>query len=103
MTTAYEIPLKNEAQQLNITIEGVVYSLALAWNTFAGAWYLDVSDQNLTPILQGVKLLPGGDLLAPYAYLGFGFELVVQTDHDTFAAPTYANLGVDSHLYAVFA
>ena len=100
--TAFEIPLKNNAQAFNITISNVVYGLLVAWNTFDAAWYLDIADQNSEPILQGLKLLPGVDLLDPYGYLGFGFGLQVQTDHDTFAAPTFDNLGTTSHLYAVF-
>jgi hypothetical protein len=45
------------------------------------------------PDPQGVPLVTGVDLLAQYAYLGFIGSLVVQTDHDPDATPTYENLG----------
>jgi hypothetical protein len=100
--TAYEIPLKAEAQAFNITLGAIVYNFNVHWNTFAGVWFIDIADQNNTPLVQGVALITGADLLDPYSYLGFGFELIVQTDFNTFAAPTYENLGNTSHLYAVF-
>jgi hypothetical protein len=52
-------------------------------------------------LVSGIPLVTGVDLLAPYAYLGFGGELLVATDGNTAAVPTYANLGTGSHLYFV--
>lgn len=100
--TAYEIPLKSEAQIFNVTLNNVVYTFGLRWNTFSGVWTLDIGDQNDNPIVQGLSLITGTDLLDPYSYLNFGFKLEVQTDFNTFVAPTYTNLGSTSHLYAVF-
>ena len=46
-------------------------------------------------------LVPGVDLLAQYRYLGFTGSLVVQTDNDPNADPTYDSLGQTSQLYFV--
>jgi hypothetical protein len=37
--------------------------------------------------------------LQQYQYLGFGVALLVATDGDLDAVPTYDNLGQQSHLY----
>jgi hypothetical protein len=101
MTTAYEIPLQANAQTFVIQLAGVTYGMTLRWNESNQTWILDIADANGVALLQGIPLITGADLLAQYGYLGFGGSLYAQTDHDTFAPPTYANLGSDSHLYFV--
>jgi hypothetical protein len=64
-------------------------------------WLLDIADTTETPILQGVPLVTGEDLLAQYRYLTNlpPGQLVVSTDGSPDALPTFTNLGVASHLY----
>lgn len=98
----YEVPLTPQAQRFTISLGGVAYLLTLVWRDAGeGGWILDIADQVGAPIVSGIPLVTGADLLAQYAYLGFKGALVVQTDHDTDAAPTFANLGELSHLYFV--
>lgn len=101
MTTAYEVPLSAEAQQFSIAMAGKDYWLALRWNAQAPAWVLDISDSQRLPIVLGIPLVTGADLLEQYGYLDFGGKLFVQTDHDTDAVPDYASLGGTGHLYFV--
>ncbi len=101
MTTPYEIPLSPMPQQLSIALAGVTYNLNVYWCDPAQCWMLDIADSTETPILTGIPIVTGADLLEPYAYLNFGGQLQVQTDQDTFAVPTYDNLGVNGHLYFV--
>lgn len=66
-------------------------------------WMLDIADTTETPILQGLPLVTGADLLAQYRYLtnippGL---LGVATDGVPDAVPTYQNLGLTSHVYYV--
>ena len=96
-----EIPLTPEPQNFTIALVGVQYNMRLYWNQQNGAWGLDIADANDNAILQGIPLVTGCDLLAQYAYLGFGGQLVVQTDNDPDAIPTLDNLGQNSHLYFV--
>lgn len=110
----YEVPLKGQSQTFTIALAGVTYQMTLMWraseptrfppssqaNT-AGQWVLDMADALGNPLVSGIPLVTGVDLLAPYAYMGFTGSLVVQTDHDTDALPTYSNLGSTSHLYFV--
>lgn len=102
MATVYEVPLSPQAQDFTIALGGVTYQVRLMWReAVEGGWFLDFSDATGAPILQGVPLVTGADLLAQYAHLGFVGSLVVQTDHDPDAIPTFTNLGELSHLYFV--
>ncbi len=47
-----------------------------------GGYVLDIADANGKPIVQGIPFVTGADLLAQYAYLGIGGQLIVQTDYD---------------------
>ncbi len=67
-------------------------------------WVLDISDQSGTPILQGIPLVTGADLLAQYGYYNFGGGLWVSTTNNPDAVPTFDNLGGaagDAQLYWV--
>ncbi len=99
MTTLYEIPLINLAQTLSITLADVSYVLTVKWNDASSCWVMDMGDANGNPILQGIPLVTGSDLLEQFAYLNFGGALIAQTDHDIYAPPTYDNLGTTGHLY----
>ena len=101
MSTAYEIPLIAGPQTFEITLAGVTYNFTIKWNVYANVWVLDIADSNGGNIIDGLPLLVGQDLLAPYGYLGIGGQLVVQSDFDAYAQPTSDNLGSTSHLYFV--
>lgn len=96
----YEIPLSPMAQKFGITLAGVAYNLTVSWNNAStGGWVLDIADSNDVPIVSGIPLVTGCDLLEQYEYLNLGGKLEVQTDSDLFAVPTFSNLGVQGHLY----
>lgn len=101
MSTVNNIPLIPAPQTFNITLGTVVYKLTVKWNVPAQAWVLDISTPSGTPILSGVPLITGADLLEQYEYLNFGGALYAQTDNAPDAVPTYTNLGSDGHLYFV--
>lgn len=96
----YEIPLTSVSQKFAIQLAGATYNLTVSWNTApTGGWVLDIADSNDEPLVAGIPLVTGADLLAQYEYLNFGGQLLVQTDYDAFAVPQYGNLGTQSHLY----
>jgi len=99
MTTRYEIPLVPRAQELTIALGGIDYSLTIHWCSPANAWIIDIADKNGVAILTGIPLVTGTDLLAPFAYLNFGGQLIASTDNNADAVPTYSNLGSTGHLY----
>jgi len=99
--SVFEIPLSPNQQKFFITLSGITYQLVFKWNNdpYSGGWVLDIYDVNQNLILGGEPLVTGCDLLAQYAYLGIVGQLIVETDHDVDAVPTFDNLGVNSHLF----
>jgi hypothetical protein len=100
---AYEIPLDPQAQTLTLNGGGNSYNLRVTWCSAADCWILDILDGNSAPIVQGIPLITGVNLLSQYEYLGIGGALVVQTDSDPAVVPTYELLGVTGHLFYVVA
>jgi hypothetical protein len=101
MATPFLIPLQSSNQVIQVTLAGVLYQFTIRWNDANQAWTLDIADSNGNAIISGIPLVTGGDLLAPYGYLNFGGQLIVQTANDTNAVPTLANLGSAGNLYFV--
>ncbi len=103
MSTINEIPLKvGTPQTFSITLGGVSYNLTLQYRSDPeGGWILDIADQSDNPILQGIPLVTGTNLLAQYAYLGLNGALYCQTSTDPDAVPTFDNLGSDGLIYWV--
>jgi hypothetical protein len=103
----YEIPLTQENQQFNITLNGIQYQLRLTWredDDLVSNWVLDIYSSSAVPILTGIPLVTGVDLLGQYAYLALGFSLYVANDGNALlATPTYANIGLTCHLLYVAA
>lgn len=102
MGTYFTIPLQSQPQKFSIDLSGLTYNFTVQYrNVDMGGWYLDIADANGVPIVQGVPLVTGANLLAQYAYLGFVGALWVQTQSDPDAVPTFENLGTDGLLYYV--
>lgn len=59
----------------------------------------DISDSGGNPVLSGISVVTGADLLEQYAYLRFGGQLLAQTAHDPDAVPTFDNLGGDGKVF----
>lgn len=102
MPSFFGIPLQPNPQRLRISLGGVQYQLTLQYrNTVDGGWTVDIADSSGNPILQGIPLVTGTNLLGQYGYLEFGGALWVQTKSNADAVPTFANLGSDGVLYWV--
>ena len=102
MATYFNIPLQPQPQTFSIILSGTEYTFTLQYrNVEDGGWTLDIADSDNNPIVQGVPLVTGANLLEKYAYLGFVGALWVQTQSDPDAVPTFENLGTDGLLYYV--
>lgn len=100
--SVFVVPLVPSPQTISITLGGIQYTLKLNYrNTSMGGWTVDIGDVNNLPILQGIPLVTGVNLLEQYDYLEFGGGLWVQTTSDPDAVPTFENLGSDGILYWV--
>lgn len=112
MQSAFEIPLTPEPQRFSIRLAGKDYRVTLRWfdppATLVDAgqpagWALDLADDSdaATPLLAGLPLVTGINLLEQYSYLGIGGALYIFTDGDSDAVPTLTSLGSESRLFFV--
>ncbi|MCT4707339.1 hypothetical protein MUA04_02165 [Enterobacteriaceae bacterium H11S18] len=95
-----EIPLSADNQLFTLQLAGQQLRLRLIYRDVAG-WVLDILDPDDLPIVSGIPLVPGVDLLAAYGSLGFSGGLWVVSDDETQEYPSKTNLGYGSHLYFV--
>ena len=97
-----EIPLASRPQRFSVTLDGVQYQMRLYWLDPAQCWALDIADRFSTPLVNGVPLVTGADLLRQYRYLGFGGHMIVVSQikpPDT--VPGWTDLGVTGHIFWV--
>lgn len=106
MATVSEIPTQSGRPfSERVAWNGVTYSLQFKWNITSYCWTLDIYDTTgTTPILTGLALVTGTDVLGQYAYLPVAAQaiLTVMTvgpfvSPDT--PPDFNNLGSDGHVY----
>lgn len=98
----FEIPLSPNNQKFSITLSGVTYVLRFLFNQTLdenASWLLDISDAGGNPLVCGIPIVTGEDMLVQYKYLGINIVLFCFTDGDPAAIPTAKNLGVSSHIY----
>lgn len=92
----WTIPLTPEPQSFGITLAGRELRLTVRWlQASEGGWLLDLYEpETAAPIVCGIPLVTGCDLLAPYAYLELGGALWLDGDEP----PDLDNLGVGVEL-----
>ena len=64
-----ELPLTVDVphQSFSVQLDGTVYRMRLRYNSRAGHWTLDLADAAANPLVSGVAVRLGVDLLAQYA------------------------------------
>jgi len=97
--TFHSVPLTATPQSVDIALGGKDYRLTARWSDAPdGGWLLDIQTAaDAVPLIMGIPLVAGADLLEQYAYLGLGGELWVDAD----LPPTATNLGSDAPLVFV--
>ena len=101
MATTFEIPLSSTPQQFSALFpDGNTYTIRLIYQFDAdNCWLLDLSDANDDPLVCGIPVITGADLLAQYAYLfATPFSLFALTDGDLAEPPHFYNLGTTGHI-----
>lgn len=98
MAQFYEIPTGPSARTLSTVLAGQTYSLRLAYaEAPEGGWFIDIADDAGKPLIAGLMLTSGPDLLQPYPNLGIKAKLYLVPDAG--AGPlSYDNLGLSWHL-----
>jgi hypothetical protein len=101
MSNFYQIPLIASQQSFTITLNGVAYSMRLIFcDDPTAGWILDIGDSNGLPILCGIPLKIGINLLQQYSYLGLGGGLMAVLSGDNLSIG-YTDLSVNAQLYFV--
>lgn len=77
----------------------VTVQLKTNWCAPANCWIVDVNDENGVPIVAGMAMVTGADLLEQFQYLGLGFQMIVQSDNNPDEVPSYTTLGKTGHLF----
>ena len=102
MPNFFRIPLAPNPQIFTIQLSGIDYRIRLAYrNAPEAGWVMDILDINENPIVNGIPLITGANLLDQYRHLGFLGRMWVQTGSDPDAPPTFINLGLDAQIYWV--
>ena len=106
MASILEVPLRpSTPQKFHISLGGTDYTLWLSFNTHAnagaGLWVLQIGDTNERILVSGIPLVPGGDLLEQFRYLGVPGSLVCQGAGNPQNVPTFTDLGSGSHLFFI--
>jgi hypothetical protein len=85
------IPLTPQAQSFGIVLSGAEYRLTVRWfDAVEGGWHLDIQEpDNTAPLLLGLPLVGGCDLLRPFVYQQYGGGLRISGEHPA----TSENLG----------
>lgn len=101
---SYVIPITPGApQSFGISLNGVNYQMTIRWNATPngqGGWYFDLSDIDKgIPVLGGIPIITGADLLGQYGHLGIGGGLVCISDSGE--PPEFNEIGAGSVLYFV--
>lgn len=91
----YEIPLNNTNQKFKINLGGKSYKLRTIYRL--DTWYLDVMDPDETPLVCGLPLVMGDNLLNQHQHIIRGGLYVLNENHDE--AHRYFELGSILKLY----
>lgn len=96
MTTPLIIPLVASAQTFSVPLAGVTYRMSIWWRESATpCWMLDLAADDGSPLVNGIPMLPGADLLGQHKHLGVAGVLYVLSDGDI----TFDSLGSSTKLY----
>lgn len=102
--SVYEIPLVAGAQTFLVSLGGTEYRFTVTYlDVELGGYVLSIADTDGSAIVSSIPLVTGADLLAQHQHLNIGGSgrLILQTDGDDTAVPTYEGLGTTSRLYFV--
>jgi len=93
-----EIPLNSGPERFGLAINGVNYRFRTGYaNADGSGWYLDISHDDGSPLISGMALVPGTNLMAPYSYMGLNFALLMTSESGD--PPLFGELGTACRLY----
>ncbi|WP_291348077.1 MULTISPECIES: phage baseplate plug protein [unclassified Acinetobacter] len=91
----YEIPLNYGNHKFNIRLGSAQYKLQLIYRV--DHWYLDIFDTAENPLIAGLPMLVGDNLLVQHQHIIKGALYVLNTNEDESQA--FSDLGINIKLY----
>lgn len=86
------IPLfPNGSSSISVTLGVERVNIITKYNYAAQSWMICMFEQDDTPILCGLMLIPGVDLLTPYRQIKdrFGSLVLIELNEDDYKSPDY--------------
>ena len=91
----YEIPLNYGNQKFNIKLGTTQYKLQFIYRS--DRWYLDIFDTAENPLIAGLPMLVGDNLLAQHQHIISGSLYVLNTNEEE--SQDFGDLGANIKLY----
>jgi Dit-like tail protein/uncharacterized protein DUF6983 len=82
-------------------VAGSGNTMSLGWNPSSSVWVANIADAAQNPLVSGIPLVTGANLLEQFGHLGLSGQMLTSTDNNTDVPPTFDDLGTTSHLYFV--
>lgn len=99
-TKLLEIPLGSVPGTVSLNLPGRSVRLRLTFEDGEGTWIMDIYDDGEAPLVCGIPLLIGLDLLGPYGHLGFNTRMfVLRRGGDPAEDIGYDDLGTAAGLF----
>lgn len=110
MAAPYQVPLARipivpgQNQSLAMNLNGTDYRLRFLYNDEGNTWVMDIGDAQGIPIVCGIPLVSGSNLLAQYEHLqiGRGGAMFLFSAVQTTEYPGFNDLGDSWQLYFAF-
>jgi hypothetical protein len=96
MATPFNIPLRKYPRyRQEVTLDDTQYIIDISWNARGEFWFFDLYDRDQKPLLKGVKMVFGYDMLNQYnkSTLPSG-SLVLLDPSGSFNRPDYENIKI---------
>lgn len=88
-----EVPVTpTPSQQFTIDLDGQTVDISIRWNATAEQWVMDLVGVTFTTTLNGITLVTGVNVLAPYAVRELGQLWVVDLEEKN-EEPDFDNFG----------
>lgn len=96
-----EIPVTPTPQTFRVALNNTVYTWRIYWLVPFQCWVLDIADLYENPLVNGIPLITGADLLAQFPNLVPGGLYVISDQMPPEIVPDYDHLGITGHIYYV--
>ena len=96
---AFLIPFQAIPQTFSVTLNAIVYNIRSYWLVPGDCWVINIADANFNPLLLGIPLITGCNLLEQYQDIIPG-ELIVRSNiGPPDAVPTFDNIGTVGQVF----